>query len=111
MVYFGRRPDVTSDLTEHPVPVGRACQPCRERIAATDRGYLRPSAHTGVLEPSHLECDVLAHIGDVHIIDVVRQSAGHAPLDLSPAASFRDWARAALDHVNTCRAKAGLAPL
>jgi hypothetical protein len=102
--YFGKRPDVTSDLIEHPVPIGRTCQPCRERIAATDRGYLRPSTRTGLLEPSHLECDVLAHIGDVRIMDVLRQSAGHAP-------SFRDRARAVLDHVNTCRAKAGLEPM
>lgn len=105
--YFGQRPDVDAALqmTEHPIPVGEVCTPCRTEITEADRGYLDLSKQTGELTPIHLECDVLLHLG----WDVRR--ANCATLDLPPQATIRDLARAALDHVNFCRAKTGLGPL
>lgn len=112
--YFGRRPDVDAcfEMIEHPIPVGEVCIPCLTEITESDRGYLDSSRQTGECQPVHLECDLLLRVGwNLHVVEKLPEQACCPPFDLPPEATIRDLARAALDYVNLCRAKAGLGPM
>jgi hypothetical protein len=121
--YFGQRwdaPLLDGRIQQLDAPVGHACLWCHQPIMDTDRGLFRAAISdqpgqdgqpgtAGTVEPVHMECDLRAALGNLthlqgrcgHIGDCNDQETG----------TWREQARAVLDHLNQQRAMQGMEPM